>query len=116
MGPTSMGSTICQTMPPSSMLKIQLTCIIAASNIQEYFIISCFDSNYSWLYARVLSSDASTIDLAVQTAENVFQSGVWSKSDVRYRAQIMNAIAMALRADLNRLAEMEVAQTGRSVR
>lgn len=65
---------------------------------------------------RVLSSDETTIDLAVNTAEKVYQSGVWSKSDVRHRAQVMNAIAAALRADLNRLAEMEVAQTGRSVR
>jgi len=65
---------------------------------------------------RVTSVDKKTVGEACELAHDVYQSGVWSRSDVRHRAAVMNKIAIDLRANINDLAEMEVAQTGRAVR
>ena len=65
---------------------------------------------------HVDSADKNVVDIAVQTAHNVFEEGTWSRSDVRYRAKILSAIAENLRKDIPRLAELEVYQTGRAVR
>lgn len=70
----------------------------------------------SFNYHRVAAADEDVIDRTIRSANAVFESGIWSRSDVRHRAQVLNAIAQALRSDLGRLAEMEVAQTGRPIR
>lgn len=65
---------------------------------------------------KVASADEKTVNEAIEIAHKTFQSGIWSKMDVRERAKIMNKIAENLRKEIPRLAEMEVLQTGRCVR
>jgi len=65
---------------------------------------------------KVASVEKHTVGEAVELAHDVYQSGVWSRSDVRHRAAVMNKIAVDLRANIDHLAELEVAQTGRAVR
>jgi len=68
------------------------------------------------ILCKVLASDKDIATIAIKNAQETFQSGVWSKIDVRVRAKILNNIAERLRENIPRLAEMEVAQTGRAVR
>ena len=64
----------------------------------------------------VYSANEKITNAICNTANDTYLSGVWSKMDVRERAKIMNNIASLLRENIPRLAEMEVAQTGRAVR
>lgn len=65
---------------------------------------------------QVTSADVAYVDYAVNVAHQTFQSGVWSRSDVRARAVVLNKIAIKLRENIPRLSKMEVAQTGRAIR
>jgi acyl-CoA reductase-like NAD-dependent aldehyde dehydrogenase len=65
---------------------------------------------------KVVSATSSDVNNAANIAQKVFESGIWSKADVRERAKILNNIAANLRMEIPRLAELEVAQTGRSIR
>jgi acyl-CoA reductase-like NAD-dependent aldehyde dehydrogenase len=65
---------------------------------------------------EVASTDAKCLNDAVDVADKVFHSGVWSRSDVRYRANVLSQISVNLREAIPELLELEVAQTGRAVR
>lgn len=65
---------------------------------------------------KVFSVDASYANKVVSIAQSNFESGVWSRCDVRVRANILNTIAKNLRENIPRLASLEVAQTGRAIR
>ena len=65
---------------------------------------------------KVASADTHTVNGAIDIAQRAFDSGVWSRADVRDRARVMTTIADMLRADIGRMAEIEVVQTGRAVR
>ena len=52
----------------------------------------------------------------MNVANDTYNSGVWSRSDVRQRATVLNKIAVKLRENIPRLAKLEVAQTGRAIR
>ncbi len=64
----------------------------------------------------VVAFSKQDVNFATEIAHNTFESGIWSKIDVRERAKVLNKIAENLRNDIPRLADMEVAQTGRAVR
>lgn len=64
----------------------------------------------------VAAFSKADVNSAIEVAHNTYESGVWSRADVRDRAKILNKIAENLRNDIPRLADMEVAQTGRAVR
>jgi acyl-CoA reductase-like NAD-dependent aldehyde dehydrogenase len=68
------------------------------------------------ILCKVASADAKVVTDACEIAHKSFESGVWSRSDVRHRAKVLQNMADALRSDINRLAELEVSQTGRAVR
>jgi acyl-CoA reductase-like NAD-dependent aldehyde dehydrogenase len=65
---------------------------------------------------NVKSADADYVAHAVDIAHQTFESGVWSRSDVRLRADVLNKIAASLRTNIPRLAQLEVAQTGRAIK
>lgn len=65
---------------------------------------------------EVASTDAKTLNAAVENADEVYRSGVWSRSDVRHRANVLSAISVQLKEAIPELLELEVAQTGRAVR
>lgn len=57
-----------------------------------------------------------TTAIIVHIAHSTFESGIWSRDDVRHRAEVLNKIAANLRLNIPRLAQMEVHQTGRAIR
>ena len=65
---------------------------------------------------NVVSTDVKLARKVIDDAHSTFESGVWSKSDVRVRANVLNSIAGILRANIPRLAELEVHQTGRAIK
>lgn len=65
---------------------------------------------------KVSSTDKKLLNEAVSVANTVFESGVWSKSDVRYRANVLSSISVKLREAIPTLLELEVGQTGRAIR
>ena len=64
----------------------------------------------------VVSADEAIVNNACEVAQRTYESGVWSRMDVRQRAKIMTDIAEKLRENIPPMADMEVAQTGRAVR
>lgn len=65
---------------------------------------------------EVESADANIVNKTIEESHAVYESGVWSRSDVRHRAKVLQNIADNLRENIPRLADLEVAQTGRAVR
>jgi len=64
----------------------------------------------------VVSTDGGTLNEAITIADDVFHSGIWSRSDVRFRANVLSSISNSLREAIPELVDIEVAQTGRAVR
>jgi acyl-CoA reductase-like NAD-dependent aldehyde dehydrogenase len=64
----------------------------------------------------VVSTDVKVARKVIEDAHTTFESGVWSRADVRERAKVLNNIAAILRENIPRLAEMEVYQTGRAIK
>ncbi len=64
----------------------------------------------------VVAYDKALVTEAIEIAHKTHESGVWARADVRDRAKVLNNMAENLRSNIPRLADMEVAQTGRAVR
>lgn len=64
----------------------------------------------------VVAYNKEHVNEAIDIAHKTHESGVWARADVRERAKVLNKCAENLRANIPRLADMEVAQTGRAVR
>lgn len=65
---------------------------------------------------EVVNTSAEETARAVEVAQRTFESGVWSRADVRARAKILTDIAHALRQKLPHFHELESLQTGRPIR
>ncbi|MCH6469819.1 5-carboxymethyl-2-hydroxymuconate semialdehyde dehydrogenase [Sinomonas terrae] len=63
-------------------------------------------------YATAASGQKADIDAAVAAATEAFEHGPWPRMKPRARARILNAIADAVEAQEDRLAEMETFDTG----
>lgn len=61
------------------------------------------------------TSEARTNE-AIEIAHKAYESGVWSKADVKTRAKVLNNIADLLRKEFDTLLHYEVAQTGRPIK
>lgn len=68
------------------------------------------------ILTTVPAGDAADVDDAVAAARAAFDSGVWSRADVRERADVMAACAQALAERVPEIAELESIQTGRAIR
>jgi len=68
------------------------------------------------ILCEVESCNDEDVDYAVKCARESFNSGVWSKADVRDRAEVLNKAASLLRARVSEVALMESYQTGRAIR
>ena len=64
----------------------------------------------------ILDADEKVVDLAVKSGRSAFESGSWSRMDVRDRANIMNDAARKLRERVPEFAATESLQTGRAIR
>lgn len=65
---------------------------------------------------RAVQASAGDVNTAIHSAQDAYLSGVWSRADVRDRSKVLYKMADNLRSNIPRLAELEVAQTGRAVR
>jgi len=64
----------------------------------------------------VQNADVGLVNDAISNCHATFESGIWSRADVRERAKVLQRIADNLRKEIPRLAKLEVAQTGRPIR
>lgn len=86
---------------------------ISKNETSKYKMYSPASGEY--LTEIVNTSEAQTKE-AIEIAHATFENGVWSKADVRTRANVLNAMAVELRKEIPRLLELEVAQTGRAIK
>lgn len=56
------------------------------------------------------------VEKAIDNAQRVFDSGVWSKSSAMSRSKVLSRLARALEERLPELAKIETLQTGRAIR
>lgn len=66
--------------------------------------------------ADVAEGDALDIDLAVQAAKRVFDSGPWRKMDARKRGQLIYRLADLIEDNLDELAALESLDNGKPIR
>ncbi|KAH7116262.1 betaine aldehyde dehydrogenase [Dendryphion nanum] len=66
--------------------------------------------------AHCHSASSDDVDDTVQLAHKTFKSGVWSKAPRHVRADVLDKISELLVANLPRLIDLEVWQTGRAIR
>ncbi|PSN61778.1 aldehyde dehydrogenase-like protein [Corynespora cassiicola Philippines] len=68
------------------------------------------------IFAHCHAASSEDVDEVVKHAHSIFKSGVWSKAPRHVRADVLDKIAELLTANLPRLIELEVKQTGRAIR
>lgn len=68
------------------------------------------------IITHVQAAQPSDVGLAVDAGRRAFDDGVWSRADVRDRANVLNEAARLLRQRVPEFAAKEVVQTGRAVR
>lgn len=83
-------------------------------DVKDYFQV--YNPATNEVLCEVATGDDIILKRAVENAHDVYQSGVWSRSDVRYRANVLTKIAINLRQSIPSLLNLEVSQTGRAVR
>jgi hypothetical protein len=72
--------------------------------------INVEDPSTGAVLTTVAGGDGADIAAAVAAAQRSFDSGVWSRTDVRTRAVTMNSVAAALATRVPEIADMESAQ------
>ena len=83
-------------------------------DVKDYFQV--YNPATNDVLCEVATGDDIILKRAVENAHEVYQSGVWSRSDVRHRANVLTKIAINLRQSIPSLLNLEVSQTGRAVR
>ncbi|KAK7958041.1 hypothetical protein PG988_012889 [Apiospora saccharicola] len=68
------------------------------------------------IFAQCHGASSEDVDETIQLAQNVFQSGIWSKASPHARADVLEAAATLLAKEVPNLIPLEVRQTGRAVR
>ncbi len=66
--------------------------------------------------AQVAACDARDIDLAVASAREAFESGVWAKQSPKARKKVLQRFAELIQASLEELALLETLDTGKPIR
>lgn len=74
-----------------------------------------FPATQEYICDIVSASEEQAVS-AIELGNEVYESGVWSRADVRVRAKVLTQIAEELRESLGTLQYYEVAQTGRAVK
>lgn len=65
---------------------------------------------------RIESSDELEVNSAIEGAQQVFNSGVWSRAPAIARSKVLSRLARALEERIPELAKIETLQTGRTIR
>ncbi|KAF9054976.1 aldehyde dehydrogenase [Hymenopellis radicata] len=66
--------------------------------------------------SAMTTASQSDVEAAIQRAQSVFESGVWSKSSTFSRAKVLTSLARILEKRLPELTTVESMQTGRTLR
>ncbi|KAF1993519.1 betaine aldehyde dehydrogenase [Amniculicola lignicola CBS 123094] len=74
------------------------------------------DPSTGEIFAHCHAASPEDVNTAIKAAHAVFKSGIWSKAPRHVRADTLDRIADLLTANLPRLIDLEVRQTGRAVR
>jgi len=61
-------------------------------------------------------ADSEDVQTAIYHAQEVFNSGVWSKASTQHRATVLSNMARGLRERVDDFAQLESMQTGRVIR
>jgi acyl-CoA reductase-like NAD-dependent aldehyde dehydrogenase len=64
----------------------------------------------------VASASTHDVSQAIEDAHEVFKSGIWSKSSVISRSEVLTRLSNSLRQRIPDLARIETLQTGRAIR
>lgn len=67
------------------------------------------------LYSVTCASE-ELVKAAIDNAQTVFESGVWSRSPAIHRSKILSKLARKLEESIPELARIETLQTGRTIR
>lgn len=65
---------------------------------------------------RVVSASENDISSAINTAQDAFKSGMWSRASPLHRSNILTRIARKLEEHVPDLARIETMQTGRTLK
>jgi acyl-CoA reductase-like NAD-dependent aldehyde dehydrogenase len=66
--------------------------------------------------SSVISASEDNVKYSIQKAHEVFQSGVWSKAPTLHRSEVLTRLARLLEKRIPEFAELEMMQTGRTIR
>jgi betaine-aldehyde dehydrogenase len=78
--------------------------------------IERFSPSSGELTATYAAGAAADVDRAVQAARAAFDSGAWSSLPGAERGRLLSAVAARIRDEAERLARIEVAETGKTIR
>ncbi|KAI0700734.1 aldehyde dehydrogenase [Cytidiella melzeri] len=65
---------------------------------------------------KIVSASSYDVDTAISNAQDVFKSGVWSKTPALHRSMVFSNLARRLDEKIGDLAALESMQTGRAIR
>ncbi|KAF9450137.1 aldehyde dehydrogenase [Macrolepiota fuliginosa MF-IS2] len=65
---------------------------------------------------HIVSPTSEDVETAINNAQSIFDSGVWSKASVLHRSQVLSNLARALERKIPEYAVIETMQTGRTTR
>eukprot|EP01101_Sappina_pedata_P005416 TRINITY_DN2471_c0_g1_i2.p1 TRINITY_DN2471_c0_g1~~TRINITY_DN2471_c0_g1_i2.p1 ORF type:complete len:410 (+),score=147.06 TRINITY_DN2471_c0_g1_i2:53-1282(+) len=74
------------------------------------------DPSTTEIFGHVAEAAEEDVKLAIKNADEVFQSGIWSQSNPKDRANVLFAAARILRERLNEIIDIEVRSIGRPIR
>jgi acyl-CoA reductase-like NAD-dependent aldehyde dehydrogenase len=65
---------------------------------------------------RVDCASPEVVDSAINNAQSVFDSGIWSKAPAMDRSRVLSKLARLLEERIPEFAKLETLQTGRTIR
>jgi acyl-CoA reductase-like NAD-dependent aldehyde dehydrogenase len=66
--------------------------------------------------STVVTSTSEDIKACVEGADQAFKSGIWSKTSVQHRYDVLSRLARSLASKVPEFAEIDTLQTGRPIR
>ena len=66
--------------------------------------------------STVVSSTPADVKACVEQADQVFKSGLWSRSSIQHRSTVLARLARLLESRVPEISEIDTLQTGRPIR
>ncbi len=87
-----------------------------SSSLRTLLMLTYFGLDCLTPVASVTSTSHRVVNAAVQHADRIFRSGVWSRAPAQQRSRALTKLARSLEEQMPRFAQMESMQTGRAIR